>query len=678
MRGPELQRVVSQAAGVVTVVAVAAAWAWWGGSATAAAIRRSFAALDPVVVLTVTATLVVVGVAGALARTRLRSPRRLLRVRTAVPPLPTAVALAAVVSLAALFRGVLATATHLPNVLGDELVYSGLAKGWALHGRPVLRGSGEIGYSILYPLFLAPAFELAADGAGALAATRWMNATAMAATAVPAYLLARRVVPHGWALCVAGLSAAAPWTAYSALTMTESLFYPLFVAYAAVLAWTLERPTTSRQLVTLALLAALIGVRTQGLAIAAGTLAAIAAYGFRDGGAATARRFRPTLAVLATALVGGLAAKAAGIALPTATYYALFDSLPSIWRTLEWAVWNVAAFELALGVVVIAAFPVALKEMLGARSPPAACAAGTVALTLGLAVLASVVLLSASPYGLGRLHERSLFFLTPLLLTCLAYWLDRGLERPRLLAPACALAAIATAVTLPGDAVLGTPVVDLPSSAFFRALEEQLPAVPFRFWPAAIAAVGAATFLFARRPLFPIVSVVLAFVAVTAQVDYADNLAGGEARALSWVDQALPQDADATLVHLGLAYSLEPCASAAAAEQGGLVIWTEYLNTRIGAVRYLYEPNPDGLGARALTPAPGGLILDEGRPFRPAYVVIDSRQQIVGSPIVRLDLWTVAARFRDGASLTLWRVDPPLRIYDRPVPLPPRADGRDC
>ena len=45
----------------------------------------------------------------------------------------------------------------------------GLAKGWALHGLPLFRGSLLVGYSTFYPSSLAPAFRLAADGASALA-----------------------------------------------------------------------------------------------------------------------------------------------------------------------------------------------------------------------------------------------------------------------------------------------------------------------------------------------------------------------------------------------------------------------------------------------------------------------------------------------------------------------------
>ena len=51
----------------------------------------------------------------------------------------------------------------------------------------------------------------------------------MALTAVPAYFLARRLLSHGWSLSVARSRCSIPATCYSALVMTESLFYPGFV-----------------------------------------------------------------------------------------------------------------------------------------------------------------------------------------------------------------------------------------------------------------------------------------------------------------------------------------------------------------------------------------------------------------------------------------------------------------
>jgi hypothetical protein len=58
--------------------------------------------------------------------------------------------------------------------------------------------------------------------------------------------------------------------------------------------------------------------------------------------------------------------------------------------------------------------------------------------------------------------------------------------------------------------------------------------------------------------------------------------------------------------------------------------------------------------------------------------VIDSRQPIVGTRIARFDLPKIHSQYQNGASLTLWRVHPPLRFYPLPQPLAPRGDGHAC
>jgi hypothetical protein len=679
----------SRLLGPVSAVFVSVLWVWLAGDATARLIRKAFVALDPETILEIGAALAVAGVATRLV------PLATLRRWTALPgatinrasgrvsgPAGVAVAFAltAVVSVAAVVRVTLGRANHLPKVLGDELIYTGLAKGWALHGQPLLRGSRDAGQSLLYPLVLAPAFRLASDGADALATVKAMDAVVMALAGVPAFFLARRVVPSRWALGVAALSVLSPWTAYSVLTLTESLFYPLFVSYAAVLPWVLARPTVRRQAAMVVLLAALVGVRAQALTVAVGTVAAIVVVGALRGDAArTLRRFAPTMAAFALGLVIGVAAAVSGVTVPTSTYNTVFDSLDRVGGMVEWTAWNLGAFELTLGVTAVAAVPVALARMLRRDRDEATRATGAVILALGLSVIGSVALLSASPYGLGILHERNLFYVAPLLLTAAAVWLADGLARPARLSAVAAVATVALAATVPADVITHPNYVDAPSAAFFAALHGQLPGVPTRVWTIALAAVGAATFLLSRRPLFPLLTVVLAFAAVASQNDYRDGLTGTQAKALSWVDHALPPGQTASLVHLGLALSSAPCAAPTAQEEQDFVVWTEFFNRRIGTVAHVYDANPrDGLASRELTVGSGGVILDGGRPFEPSYLVIDSRQPIVGTRVRRFDLQTIQSPYQAGASLTLWRVDPPLRFYPRPQPLPPRADGHQC
>jgi hypothetical protein len=84
-------------------------------------------------------------------------------------------------------------------------------------------------YSQLQPLLMAPAYALF-DGLRAFDAAHAINAAAQASTAIPAYLLARRVLP--WrpaAYLVALLTVITPWAVMSGSMMSENAAYPASV-----------------------------------------------------------------------------------------------------------------------------------------------------------------------------------------------------------------------------------------------------------------------------------------------------------------------------------------------------------------------------------------------------------------------------------------------------------------
>src|SRR5829696_8970484 len=207
------------------------------GAEIAGATRRLFVRLRPEEVLELVGWLVVVGL---VLRFAVRHERvealcaRATRPLRVLETVPTLIALTAVVSLAAGIRIALAAANSVPRFLPDELLHVDLAKGFALQGQPLVRGQFELGRTVFFPLFAAPAYRLAPDGAAAFVAVQWMNAIAMALAAVPAYFLARRIVSQGWSLVVAAFVALSPWTAYSALMLTEPLFYLAFTTFAVV------------------------------------------------------------------------------------------------------------------------------------------------------------------------------------------------------------------------------------------------------------------------------------------------------------------------------------------------------------------------------------------------------------------------------------------------------------
>jgi hypothetical protein len=673
--------------GIAAMIAAAIALTLrlWGPELSHA-VRERLLLLRPVTALKTAAVVGIVVAAlrlvsvGTRGRVALAYGRRAaLQCLGAFARVPPVVGLTGIVMVAAGLRILLVRAETEPKVFGDEVIYTELAKNIALHGRPLLRGQLEIGYSVLYPLFLSPAYSLASDGAAAFAAAKMMNAVVMALTAIPTYALARRVLSQGWGLGVAALVVLEPWMAYASLTMTESLFLPSFTAFALTLVRMLERPTEGRQLLVLITLALLVGIRPQALVLTGSVVAAIALKGLLARSVRrVVREHVVVLAGLALALLVGSITLVAGVSLPAGSARPLLTLAYNPVGLAKWTVWNLAVYELALGVIALAAFPLALRGLLRRSSSDRDHSLGIAALTLTAGLLLSVTALSASQFGLGILHERNLFYATPLLLVCLAHWLAHGPERPKTLAVAVALGAIALPATLPDHVVQISNNVDSPTAAWLSELKNQVPNVPMRGWTVGIAAVGAVAILLVRWPLVPILAVVFSFVALSGPLDYSGALTPEQDRTLAWVDRALPDGATATLIHLGLSRPDQPCSRDAENAQRTLVVWTEFFNARVDGVTHMSEPMPDNVPSPKLTVAPGGIVHKDGRPFTPAYAVLDSRQPIVGRRLARFDLASLGSAWQGGASLSVWKVSPPLGFLTHAQPLPPRANGQEC
>ena len=595
-----------------------------------------------------------------------------------IPRPSVLVALTAIVSTAAGIRILLVRFETEPKVFGDEMIYTDLAKNIAYHGLPFLHSKFEIGYSVLYPLFISPAYRLTSDGAAAFAVVKTLNAVVIALTAIPTYALARRVLQQGWSLVVAALVVFGPWSAYASLAMTEALFLPSFTAFALALALMLEQPTVRRQLLVLILLAVLVGIRPQALVLAGSIVLAVVLKGLLTRSAqATAKEHIIVLGGLAVATLAVLIAVAAGVSVPAASSGSLLTLRYDPVDLAKWTLWNLGVYELALGVIALAAFPVALGGLLNRSASDREQSVGITSLALTVALFASVAVLSSSRFGLGILHERNLFYATPLVLVCLAHWLARGLRRPSLPALAVALAAVAVTAALPAHLVRITNNVDSPTAAWFTQLEQQT-GWGIKEATIGIALVGAAAFLLVRRPLVPILAVVLTFGIMAAPLDYSGGLTRQEDRTLAWVDRALPRNATATLVHVGFSRPDQPCAKAADGDQRTLAVWTEFFNARVDRVYHMAEEIPDGVPSPVLTVAPGGIVQEKGRSFAPRYVVLDSRQPIVGRRLARFDLDRLGHGWSGGASLSLWHAHRPLGFLTHTQPLPPRANGRQC
>src|SRR5215208_5083638 len=184
-----------------------------------------------------------------------------------VRAVPVAAWLAGMVTLSAIVRFVVARRMTAPWIMVDELVYSELARGIASGAGYALRGEAVgLGYGAVYPLLISPAYLLdsLSDAYGAAKA---INAVLISLAAVPAYLLARRLVSAPLALVVAALSLAVPSLFYAGTIMTENAFYPIFLAAVLLLVRALERPTPLRVGLLLAATGVAFLTRTQAVAL---------------------------------------------------------------------------------------------------------------------------------------------------------------------------------------------------------------------------------------------------------------------------------------------------------------------------------------------------------------------------------------------------------------------------
>jgi len=564
----------------------------------------------------------------------------------------------------------------IPLVLGDELLYTDLAKSIATAGLPLVRGELELGLSLLFPLLAAPAYGLTATGSDAYTVVQALNAFLFALTAVPAYAFARRLLGRPSSLAVAVGTVIAPWLGYPAYVMTESLFYPVLVSFALVLAWTLDRPTAARQAALLGMLVVAGLVRPQGLALGLAVVGAVVVRAAleRDG-RGTLRVFAPTAVVFvlggAAALVLGLA----GVELPSAGFGDVLDSVSVLWLGPVWALRTAGIVSLALGILPVAAAAAAVWTLVRRDGAPREV---NTALTIGavpLALLVSVALLSSSAAGLSILHERNIFYVAPLVLTGLFAWAEAGFPRGRALVVSALVVVICVGSLVVDQGLLETNTVDSPTSALFRGLDG-LYGVSLRGWLVLALVAGLLVLATVRhRPVLLAWTVTFA-LAVAASV--APGPSGrDQLHALSWVDRALPAGATATLVHVDIPRPDLACAESAEYEQQGLVLWTEFFNTSVDDLVHVYGTRGrDGIAATPVEVGDNGVLLEDGRELDPAYAVVDSRQQLAGTALERFDFDSAGGR--EGSSLTLWKVDPPLRLGAVATPFPPRANGSGC
>ena len=340
-------------------------------------------------------------------------------------------------------------------VMTDELLYERLAISIANLGSPLPHIHGELIANVnqLYPLLLAPLFHDRLVPAG-LHDAHILNAFVMSSACLPTFLLARAVTQSRRVqYLVAALSVVVPWLPLASMLMTEVVAYPVFIWTVLAIYRATVSPRPHNDVVMVIALAVATLARTQFLVLLAVvpivlyvhelafTVAPSRSSRARAAARSVVAAHRPLALAYALLIAAALLLLAVGrlsSALGTYSVTAEGNLIPSgMGRSL---LEHLAPLGLGLGIL---PFLLGLAWLFTTVVRPRAReqhAFATIAIVTFAALLLEVTSYDLR-FGQGRLHDRYLFYVLPLVLISFAAALQSE-SRPRwsLVAPAGLLA----------------------------------------------------------------------------------------------------------------------------------------------------------------------------------------------------------------------------------------------
>lgn len=357
-----------------------------------------------------------------------------------------------------------------PWIMGDELLYSELAKSFSEHHQMLFRGQ-DWPFLSIYPMVVSPAW-LAGSMDTTYGLVKAMNAVLMSLVAVPMFIWARRLVSPLYAAAAAALVLLMPVFVYTNEVMTENLAFPVVMFAFLAIAGALERPTAVRQVLALAAIGLACATRLQALILLVVLPTAIAAKVFLDARAEPppslrrflvkgAARYALTFGLLvfgALAYVGLKVAEGQPLSSLLGQYQGVESGNYPLSAIARWVALHAAELSYSVGLLPVSAFLILLGLALrrGAPTRPAerALLAVTVASTVWILLQVGAY---ASRYSL-RIEERNMFYLAPLFFLALVVWVDRGLPRPAPLAAVAAFIPVGLLVLLPIEGFLNVSI----------------------------------------------------------------------------------------------------------------------------------------------------------------------------------------------------------------------------
>lgn len=598
-----------------------------------------------------------------VARTRTEAADLASRAVSIATALPVWAWLAGIVVVSFGLRLLFTRLYPAPWLFADEFIYHELSRSFVQTGDFTLRDMPTSGYSTLYPLLLAPAYWVFENQAHAYAAAKAINALAMSLTAIPAYLLARRVVSSRLALVVAALAVAIPSMFYTVLVMTESLSYPLFILVTLLLVLILERPTFRRQLALAVALVAAYLVRTQTVAFVPAILSSVLLLaGVRAAEARPGERRRTLwralvpywplaafcVAVGAAAIVWQVARGYDVSALFGSAYSVVVGADYSAGDVARWFLRNLVDLDLAMAILPFAAFLFVVLRSFG-RNESARRLRPFAFATLSTVFWSLLVVAIFSSRFAPRFEERYLFFLLPLFFVAVAVWLG-GERTPRSLLAFSALVAGLLPLAFPyreelywfgvSDSFGLWPLLDLREGGMTAGTIM------------AIVCIGAAAvaLVFVALPrgriglVVPILLVVY-FALVSNRVDdrmryySTEGLANAIGNEREWIDDALPPGASAVSIW--------------SADQSSSERENEFFSRKLGMSYVLGKPVDDAMPEVEASIDPhSGTLLSAGLPVETEYLVTNLGLDVAGE-VVAVDTLSNTRVVDVGGSITV-------------------------
>jgi len=551
-----------------------------------------------------------------------------------------------------------------PYYLPDEYIYPSLARGFAEHGRPVVRGAAVHFPALLEPILTAPVWLVTTNPETAWRFTQAMHALEVSLAAVPAYLLARRLGIARWlGVGVAALAVAVPDGVYAGSMLADPLAYPLVLGTLCAGVYVCADASRRAQLTFVLLAAMAVLARIQYAVVpVAVLLGALAADRFRL--VTTLKRVWPSVVAL--------------VVPPVALFVTLgHDRVLGVYahgrhtlrpvEMLHWIARDAMLLAYSTGWVIV---PGALAGLAYAIFKPRTRA--EVGFGVTTVALAGALLLEASQIAdtdSQRFQERYLFVLVPLLGVAFGLYVERGLPQKLAVAlVAAGLLLLAARIPLSGYAAAHNKD-DSPTLWAVLRLESFVTTGNGSLAVALIAALlsGLAAIVAARKlpAVLALGTAVAACCALSAGATSFDSktsqlLRGTLPADLRWVDDA----------HLGAVDLLAP--PGARKEQS----WEQlFWNHSVDRLLLLGSPTIDQFAAQRVRVGRDGTMLVGGRVVRRPLLVqtyastveLTGMQRVrhelifdlyrpVGTPRLRL---LAAGRFADGwlaprGAITLW------------------------